>query len=329
MIVAVADQSAIAQARRMATVVAREVGFDETASGRVAIVTTEMATNLLKHAQTGHVAIDRVMDPGGDGIQIMAFDKGPGILDLARALEDGYSTAGSPGSGLGAIRRLADDFAVYSRPDKGTILLARLRRGGAEAGLGLVQVGAVVDPYPGETESGDGWAMVEPDIGPMFMMIDGSGHGPAAALVARTAATAFQSLRNSNCVEVTEALHRTLGPTRGGAAAVAYIDRPNRLVRFVGVGNIAAAMVSDGQMRRMVSHNGILGHAAPRIREFTYPFGNDVGLILHSDGLSSKWELSDYPGIMAQHPSLLAGALVRDHRRSRDDASVVVAKAKV
>lgn len=326
MIVLVADQSAVAQARRMATAVARELGFDETDSGRVAIVATEMATNLLKHAQTGHIAIDKSFQ---GGVQLAAFDKGPGIADLARALQDGYSTAGSAGSGLGAIRRQADDFAVYSRGGKGTVLLARIDRSGVDRITGTTQIGALMDPYPGETECGDGWAAVELETGPIFMMIDGSGHGPAAALVAKTASAAFEGMRTADCVEAMEKLHRVLAPTRGGAAAVAFIDRSHRMVRFVGVGNISAAVVSEGQMRRMVSHNGILGHAAPRIREFTYPFGADVSLILHSDGLSTKWEVSDYPGIMTQHPGLLAAALMRDHRRSRDDASVAVAKVKV
>jgi hypothetical protein len=70
----------------------------------------------------------------------------------------------------------------------------------------------------------------------------------------------------------------------------------------------------------MVSHNGTAGHVAPRIREFVYDFTVDPLVILHSDGLTSRWDLAAYPGLAMQHPSLVAGVLLRDHRRGRDDA---------
>jgi hypothetical protein len=121
-----------------------------------------------------------------------------------------------------------------------------------------------------------------------------------------------------------ERIHRALAPTRGAALAVARIDAEAHVVRFVGVGNISGALVNNGDARRMVSHNGTAGHIAPRIREFTYPFADDPVVILHSDGLSAKWDLSDYPGLATSHPSLSAGVLFRDHRRERDDATIAV-----
>jgi hypothetical protein len=77
----------------------------------------------------------------------------------------------------------------------------------------------------------------------------------------------------------------------------------------------------------MVSHNGTAGHVAPRIREFTYEFDADPLVILHSDGLATRWDIASYPGLTVQHPSLVAGVLLRDHRRGRDDASVVAMRA--
>ena len=78
----------------------------------------------------------------------------------------------------------------------------------------------------------------------------------------------------------------------------------------------------------MVSHNGTVGHIAPRIREFTYDFAGNPLVILHSDGLTSRWDLAAYPGLASQHPSLIAGVLLRDHRRARDDASVVAVRPR-
>jgi len=105
---------------------------------------------------------------------------------------------------------------------------------------------------------------------------------------------------------------------------VVRVDQAQRLVRYVGVGNIAGAVVSQGVVRRMVSHNGTAGHIAPRIREFTYPWSGSATIILHSDGLSSKWDLDAYPGLATSHPSLIAGVLFRDYRRGNDDASIAV-----
>ena len=95
----------------------------------------------------------------------------------------------------------------------------------------------------------------------------------------------------------------------------------------MGVGNINGVMISGADVKRMVSHNGTAGHLAPRIREFTYPFTAAPAVLLHSDGLTSRWDLGDYPGLGAAHPSLIAGVLFRDFRRGRDDASVVCMRA--
>jgi hypothetical protein len=163
--------------------------------------------------------------------------------------------------------------------------------------------------------------------GPTLLMVDGSGHGPLAALAVTAARQAFESNPGLDCTRLMEDIHRALAPTRGAAVGLARIDLASRLVRFVGVGNISAALYSQGTLRRMVSHNGTAGHIAPRIREFTYPWGGDATVILHSDGLSAKWDLDAYPGLAASHPSLIAGVLFRDYRRGRDDASIVVMRA--
>jgi hypothetical protein len=148
-----------------------------------------------------------------------------------------------------------------------------------------------------------------------------------AAVAVEAATKGFESNPGGDCTRLMEDIHRALAPTRGAAVAIARVDVALRLVRFVGVGNIAAALYSQGTVRRMVSHNGTAGHIAPRIREFTYPWSADATVILHSDGLSAKWDLDAYPGLAASHPSLIAGVLFRDHRRGRDDAAIVVMRA--
>jgi hypothetical protein len=188
---------------------------------------------------------------------------------------------------------------------------------------GAVEIGVVIDTYPGESVCGDGWVTMNGRKGLTLLLVDGSGHGHHAAHAAETAARAFADNIDKECVPLVEAIHRALAPTRGAALAVARIDRDARVVRFVGVGNIGAVLANGGEARRMASFNGTAGHVAPRIREFTYPFTGRPLIILHSDGLSARWEIATYPGLAAGHPSLVAGLLFRHHRRDRDDATVV------
>lgn len=326
MLIAISDQSQIAGARRTAEARARSLGFDELRTGRVALIATEMASNILKHATHGHLTVAPFADSTGRGLELLAADKGPGIGDVARSLEDGYSTVGTPGSGLGAIRRQADIFDIWSRPGAGTVLMARiLAEDGAAGGVAADwEIGTVLVPYPGELECGDSWAFGLKSGAPSLFAVDGSGHGPQAALAARSAVEAFEKSDQMDSVRVMETVHRALAPTRGAAVAVARVDRPARLVRFSGVGNIGAALVSDGTIKRMVSLNGTAGHVAPRMREFTYPFSGAATIILHSDGVSAKWDLPVYPGLAACRPSTIAALLSRDFRRTNDDSLVAV-----
>lgn len=326
MLIAVSDQSQIASSRRAAENLAHALGFDELRAGRVALVATEMASNILKHATNGHLLVTKFADGTGNGIELLAMDKGPGIGDVARAIEDGYSTVGTPGTGLGAIRRQADIFDLYSRPGAGTVVMARVSTDNRKPTDTVpdFELGFVIVPYPGEIECGDSWAFSLQSGAPSLFAVDGSGHGPQAALAARGAVEAFEKSDQMDSVRVMETVHRALAPTRGGAVAVARVDRSAHLLRFAGIGNIAAALVAGGTTKRMVSLNGTAGHVAPRLREFTYPYTGAATVILHSDGLSAKWDMEAYPGLAVRRPSVIAGVLSRDFRRSNDDAMVVV-----
>ncbi len=324
MIVEVADSSQVSVARRAAADAAEARGFDEENTGRVALVATELATNLIKHASRGEIVIGTYDDASGSGIELLSLDRGEGIADLGRAFEDGVSTAGSPGNGLGAIRRQADQLNVFTRPNLGTAIAARIGNGRHSKVNGDPVLGAIAMPLRGESVCGDGWAFARSAKGPSLAVADGSGHGPAASAAAQAALRTFENCIDEDCTEILARMHRELAPTRGAAVAIARVDGQARVVRFVGVGNIGGAIVApDGGVRRMVSHNGTVGHVAPRIREFSYPWADGSVVLMHSDGLSAKWDFTAYPGLAASHPSLIAGILFRDFRRKNDDATVV------
>ena len=318
----VSDASQVAEARRRVGKLAVRIGLPQARVDKVAVVVTELATNLLKHGGGGHIHASRCDDAGGIGLEVLALDRGGGMADPRRCLQDGYSTAGSPGNGLGAIARLTDTLQIYTRSGQGCVLMCRFMTHPMPARQGVL--GATLAPYPGEQVCGDAWSWSDIAPGPTIMLADGSGHGVEAARAAELAARTFDRNAGASCEELVGIIHRALAPTRGAAIAVARIDRSARIVRFVGLGNISAMLASTGKVRHMVSHNGTAGHVAPRIREFTYEFTSDPLVIMHSDGLTSRWNLDHYPGLLSHHPSVIAAVLLRDHRRGRDDASVVV-----
>jgi hypothetical protein len=250
------------------------------------------------------------------------------MSDVARCLGDGYSTAGSLGTGLGSIARVADSFGIYSQPGGGTALWARVdsdpgARGPAETGPDLAAINVAA---PGEPVCGDDWAVAGREGRTLVLLADGLGHGPQAAAAAAAAAGLLDQAPSGEPVALIEAAHAALRGTRGAALAVARLDPRRGELRFAGVGNIAGVVVDarTGRSTRLVSQNGTVGHAVRKIQAFDYPWAEDARLILHSDGLSARWDLDGYPGLIHRHPGLLAGVLYRDFRRERDDVTVIV-----
>ncbi|MBA3710727.1 MAG: anti-sigma regulatory factor, partial [Planctomycetes bacterium] len=122
-VIPIQNQTRIADARREIGQLAVTLGFDEVRRGKIEIVATEMATNILLHAREGHIL---VRTHGlVEGIELLAIDRGPGMANLAECLRDGFSTAGTAGNGLGAIKRQSAVFDIYTQPGIGTIVLSQ------------------------------------------------------------------------------------------------------------------------------------------------------------------------------------------------------------
>ena len=326
------DMSRVADARRRSTVLAEGLGFDEVAIGQISIVISELTTNLVKFGISGQLLLSAFEDPTGSGIEAIAVDRGPGFADVELALRDGYSTAGTSGQGLGAVRRLCAAFAIVSWPAVGTGVLARLHiRVGGKAAVAppLYGAGHVNVPVAGETISGDGYCVRPHGDGWTVFMADGLGHGPLAAQAADEAVRIFRSVEHAELKDILMAVHTGIRHTRGAAVATCrYLPEAN-LVRYAGVGNIEGRIVTGIETKRMVSHAGTAGVALRRTQEFDYPFGVDSVLIMHSDGLTTTWSASAMPGLFAAHPTLVAAMLYRQFARGRDDASVIVVNGAV
>lgn len=325
--ITVTEPSQVGEARRTAAALAAQAGLDETERGTLAVVVTELATNLARYAQSGVLAMRCIGASGQGGVEVLSLDKGPGIRDLGKAMSDGYSSGGSAGQGLGAIQRMSSEFDVTTS-DAGTALLSRVWSAGAarvRASQALAD-GVVCTPIQGEFVCGDGWLVQHRDERSLLVLVDGLGHGFEAARAADTALRIVRENHDNSPAMIVQLCHAALRATRGAAMAVAELRRAAREVRFAGVGNIAGSIIGMEGAKSMASHNGTVGHTMPKVQEFTYPWAPDACVVMHSDGIMTRWRLDTYPGLHARHPSLIAGVLHRDFIRGRDDATVVVVR---
>jgi len=318
----VSERSEVGAARRAAVELSGSRGFDETQAGKVGLCVTEAATNIVKHAGAGKIVL-RVLERGGvAGLEIIALDRGPGIANIQASLRDGVSTAGSPGTGLGAMTRLADHSEVYAPVGKGTAV--RLEIWAKPVPPPPIEIGVICLPKSGESVSGDSWIAVSNKGRHSFLVADGLGHGPDAARASLAATRVLEDRPDVEPADSIQACHRALAPTRGAAVAVAKIATD--MVVFAWVGNISCRLEHGEVRRQLVSHNGTLGHVMRRVQQFDFPLPADALLLFHSDGLATHWNLADYPGLGGRHPGIIAGVLFRDHERGRDDVTVLVVR---
>ena len=320
--------SKVGEVRRLATSMAGRLGFDEQDRGRVALVLTEAANNAVLHGGGGEIVLRAFHGPS-PGIEAIIADRGRGMPDVGRALRDGYSTAGTPGSGLGAIVRLSNKFDIYSAADLGTVLLVQVCSRAVVPSSDSnprLENGAVCLPRAGETDCGDAWAIGRSGDRNVLIVADGLGHGPEAAKASRQAITTFHSRLTLPPADLLGEIHTALRSTRGAAVAVAALDPTTREIRYAGVGNIAGTIATGDVTRSMVSHNGTVGHEVRKIQEFTYPWPQGALVIMHSDGLQTQWRLDRYPGLATRAPAVIAGLLYRDFSRGRDDVTVTAVR---
>jgi len=327
-VVAVHENSQTFAARTAARETAERSGMNETDAHRVGLVATELATNLVKHTPGGGELLIRFCERSAAEVELIAIDRGPGIRDIASALRDGHSSAGSPGTGLGAVRRLSEEFDISSTPGHGTAVLARLRaRRTPRARSGAFEIGVISQAKPGETVCGDAWHVRQYPNSAAVLVADGLGHGLFASEASEAAVQAFEREPiGHETARALESIHHAIRHTRGAAAAIADVNKDRGVVRFSGVGNIVGAVCLEGTLRQAVSNNGTLGHQAQHFREYLYPWAADGVLVMHSDGLSGRWTLDRYPGLRLRDATLIAAILFRDFSRSRDDATVLVAR---
>jgi len=322
----IGELSEIAAARRAGNELSRKLGFNEVKSGQLALLITEAGTNIGKHAESGHIYIRSISHLEMRGVEVIAVDSGPGMEDPTKNFEDGHSTAGTYGVGLGAIKRLANEVDIFSERGKGTVLVMIIWNTTELVPEFEWLVGSMCIPLASEEICGDSWGITSLDTNVHLLVADGLGHGPEAATASLLAVDALLDNADKTPSRILQECHSKMKGSRGAAVAISNIDTESNLLNFIGIGNIAGSIYSKTKRQHLLSHNGIVGSNMHKTKEFVHDWSSDSILIMHSDGIGTKWDLDHYETLSERHPSVIAAVLHRDHTRVRDDSTIVVLK---
>lgn len=305
-------------------------GFGEGKVGEIDIIVSELTSNLIKHAGSGEILYRITHNADKPVFEIICADKGPGMADVSKMMRDGVSTTQTLGHGLGAVERLSTFSQVYSLPNWGTIVYAIVnteeekfvRKSGLD-----VTIRALCVCKPRETHCGDGYGIRHTADGIHIFFGDGLGHGEQAKNAVDAARNFFMEQDSDEPSEIIRGMHEKVRRTRGLVTSVAVFDKKQNRWKMCGVGNILARIYNGIEYKNYMSYNGTVGLNIPNsMNDSTFAAEKNQHLIMCSDGIRSRWDLSPYPSIFKYDNSILAAALYRDFTRGNDDASVLIAK---
>ena len=340
------DEAQVGAARRGVRRFAAPLGFSEDELAELDIVVQELGTNAARYSQVGgRLHWTTLLDDDAAGLELFYWDKGPGIYDVETAVRDGVSSGGGLGTGFGAIRRLTDDFEIHSmvrgttsrlvrarRSNHGTAILCRKRvaslrhtHAGA-ADSHETQFGVWSRCRKGEDVNGDAYFIGRHEGSLLLAAIDGLGHGRGACEASQVAIETLSEWKGEPLDEVILAAHDALRATRGAVIGVVQIEREDEKFYYAGVGNVDVRVFNSPEPVRPVPMNGTLGSRLSTLRVWPHPWSEGTTIVLATDGLSTTWDATLYPGLLAKSPQLIAGVLLRDYGRDSDDATILVAR---
>ena len=327
--VPISHSSDTSEARRLARTMATGIGFSLTECEDLAIVASELASNLIKHATGGKLVFTPLNESGRLGIKMESLDEGPGIADIELAMADGFSTTGSLGYGLGAVNRLMDELKIRPRSDgkPGTqITCLRWRLEHHQMGVCPLSFGAATRACRGMELNGDAYLVKRWNNSALVALIDGLGHGQQANIAAQAAREYIENHYNQPLEKIVQGADRACRATRGVVMALARFDWQLQPVRlsFISVGNIEARVNGNPTIESFPAYRGVIGLNASDPVAAEDPWHPDYTLVLHTDGLRTNWRWDDFPGLAALPPADAARRLLQDLAKEEDDATVIV-----
>lgn len=323
------DRSYISFIKREIHNLVANIGFSSQRGGEVDIIVSELTSNLIKYSNGGELLYRTGIDGGGKFFEVYCLDNGPGIAQVSHMMQDGISSSGTRGEGLGAIRRLSSRFQLYSLPGWGTVAYSRVYATEKEpmAVRAAASFNVVNVCSPGESVSGDGYFVKESTGGFTVFLADGLGHGINAWQAAQEAIAVFRECPEQSPAEILRYMHPMVKKTRGLVATIAKLDVRSAEWKMCGIGNISTRVYTGLACRNYTPYNGIIGHNIPRtLNDSVVPVERHQALVMHSDGLRTRWNLNELPALLKYDPAMIAGVLFKDNARRTDDMTVLACK---
>ncbi len=323
------DRSYLSITKKDIKKIAEDIGFSGSKLAEIEIVIAEIASNIIKHTPGGNILIKPVLHGSIKGIELISIDHGPGMVNVTVMLRDGVSTTNTLGQGLGAIKRLSDDFDIYSALNWGTILLSRIYMSPIDklAEQAPFKIHAVMLPKIGEEFCGDGFKYLMRKNSCQIFAMDGLGHGVEAYKANQLAIKSFINTLYESPAERIKIMHGALKRSRGGVGIIFDINLNTLKLIFCGLGNIAAKVLSEGKIKNCISYNGIIGHTFPMtFHSITHDWTLNNYLIITSDGINTRWDFNAISNIMKHDPSIIAASLFKNFSRGNDDCLIIIVK---
>jgi anti-sigma regulatory factor (Ser/Thr protein kinase) len=324
------DRSLIAFIKREIHNLSLQLGFTPHRAGETDIIVAELTSNLIKYANGGELLYRATIEEEQNMIEIYCLDKGIGFDNLAKIMNDGYSSSNTLGQGLGAIKRLSNDFQIYSIKNWGCVQYVRICAKN-DSVLPVLKKGlnynAIAVNYPGEKVCGDGYHVKFSKKGFQIFVGDGLGHGENANEAVQLALKAFKQSLESDPAEILRDIHSSVKKSRGLVATIATVDYNSEVWAICGIGNINTRIFDGLENKTYAPYNGIIGHNIPRTLNNTIvPYKRHQIIVMHSDGLRTRWNLNDMASIFKQGAGVIAASLYKENLRGTDDATILVGK---
>jgi anti-sigma regulatory factor (Ser/Thr protein kinase) len=316
------DEASVALVRERVRAEAAVVGLGPIPAAALVNVASELAHNQLAHAKSGSVVVRATQRGEQRGIEVVAADRGPGIADVARALEGRPSRPGSLGVGLAAVCELADEVDIDVRLGEGTCVWARKF---GEPAPRRPCVGVFGRAFPGEPWSGDDAAFVRTRDSLLVGLADGLGHGEAARQASVSAVRLLAARPDAAPDALLVECDRRLMRTRGAVMAVARLDGAGKL-SMAGVGNVGAHVCGPGASWRFGGSSFVLGSpgGVRRVAREEHRIEGRQVLVLFSDGVRSRFDITGELDLLREHPAVVAQRVLERFGRDDDDVLVVV-----
>lgn len=319
---------------------ARRMGFSDTYRENMVLVAAEMISNQIKYA--GGRGMLQIWQQPGPVLDILALDFGPGIENLAQAQQDGYSSTKTLGKGLGSIRSLSHQSGVFTVPERVDTNRSQAWHGSAfwsrfdpayRSNSDIAKaptlktdfsVGIFTRALSDDRYNGDRIYLEHGDRTLRWLHLDGLGHGEYAQQATDNLADLL--CLSPDVAQVINQVDRQLKPTRGAVAMLSNLDAGLMKAEILGVGDMSAYCYLNDKLQNITFAPGILGkeHKTPYVTPLVLKKQSTV--ITASDGIRRGWNETSFPGLLNQHPQLIAYVLGNIMGRVSDDQSLCIVR---